>query len=228
MLFLAFLSHTPFPKVFIPKAGGSGNDLMILGQPEVARENAICSQTFLYAKFESKIAAYNFACYLKTKFFRLLVSAAKITQDAPSGVYRFVPLLDLSKAWSDSELYKLYKLTEDEIKYVDSMIKPMDTDPLFDTNEHVDPEFGEFNLEEYGVKEGDVIVYTPTKQELVVAEDNMVEVDGEKYTLAQFTAKFMPRNKRSVSGVCQGPKYFSFNGVSLYKLKETFGGGKSS
>ena len=74
--------------------------------------------------------------------------------------------------------------------------------------------------------EGDVIVYTPTKQELVVAEDNMVEVDGEKYTMAQFTAKFMPRNKRSVSGVCQGPKYFSFNGVSLYKLKVTFGDGK--
>ena len=45
---------------------------------------------------------------------------------------------------------------------------------------------------------------------------------GELYTLAEFTAKHMPRNKRSVSGLCQGPKYFSFNGISLYKLKESF------
>ena len=32
----------------------------------------------------------------------------------------------------------------------------------------------------------------------------------------------LPRNKRSVSGLFHGPKYFSFNGISLYKLKESF------
>ena len=42
---------------------------------------------------------------------------------------------------------------------------------------------------------------------------------------SQFTAKYLPRNKRSVSGVCQGPRYFSYNGVSLYKLRESFLGG---
>ena len=52
--------------------------------------------------------------------------------------------------------------------------------------------------------------------------------EGEKYTLAQFTAKYLPRNKRSVSGVCQGPRHFSYNGVSLYKLKESFLGGKKT
>ena len=61
-----------------------------------------------------------------------------------------------------------------------------------------------------------------TGTELTVAEDNKVECNGELYTLAEFTAKHMPRNKRSVSGLCQGPKYFSFNGISLYKLKESF------
>ncbi len=214
------------PKVFIPKAGGSGNDMMILGQPEVAKENAICSQTFLYAKFESEENAYNFASYLKTKFFRILVSAAKITQDAPSGVYRFVPLLDLSKVWTDNDLYKLYGFTKDEIDYVESMIKPMGSDPLFNAEELIDANFGEFNLAEHGVKVGDKIVYTPTDMELTVAEDNMVEYAGDLYTLANFTAKYMPRNKRSVSGVCQGPRYFSFKGVSLYKMKESFLGGK--
>ena len=212
-------------KVFIPKAGGSGNDMMILGQPEVAKKNAICSQTFLYAKFDSEEAAYNFATYLKTKFFRILVSAAKITQDAPSGVYRFVPLLDLSKTWTDNELYKHYRFTKDEIDYVESMIKPMGADALFNPEELIDANFGEFNLEEHGVKVGDKIVYTPNDMEVTVAEGNMIEYEGELYTLANFTAKYIPRNKRSVSGVCQGPRYFSYKGVSLYKLKESFLGG---
>ena len=218
----------PSPKVFIPKAGGSGNDMMILGQPEVAKKNAICSQTFLYAKFESEEAAHNFAIYLRTKFFRILVSAAKITQDAPSGVYRFVPLLDLTRTWTDAELYKHYQFTKEEIAYVESMIKPMGGESLFNPEDLIDANFGEFNLAEHGVRVGDKIVYTPTDMELTVAEDNMVEYEGELYTLANFTAKYMPRNKRSVSGVCQGPKYFSFKGVSLYQMKESFLGGANS
>ena len=80
-------------------------------------------------------------------------------------------------------------------------------------------------LLDYGVKVGDRIIYTPTEQEVTVIDDSTIEYDGERYSLATFTAKYMPRNKRSISGVCQGPKYFSFNGVSLYKLKESFLGG---
>lgn len=46
--------------------------------------------------------------------------------------------------------------------------------------------------------------------------------DEAPMTLAQFTAKYMPRNSRSISGLCQGPKYFTYKGVSLYKLKDSF------
>jgi hypothetical protein len=96
---------------------------------------------------------------------------------------------------------------------------------LFDKNETLNPDFGNFDLIEHGVNIGDKIIYTPTNTEVIVREDNKVEVDGELYTLAEFTAKYMPRNKRSVSGLCQGPKYFSFNGITLYKLKDSFLGG---
>ena len=106
------------------------------------------------------------------------------------------------------------------------MIKPLGDDALFDADEIIDPNFASFDLAECGVKPGDRIIYTPTDTELVVAEDNMVTVDGETYTLAEFTAKYMPRNKRSVSGVCQGPRYFTKGGTSLYTMKETFLGGK--
>jgi hypothetical protein len=93
---------------------------------------------------------------------------------------------------------------------------------LFDMDAQINLQWGNFDLLAHGVQVGDVIIYTPTGTELTVAEDNKVECNGELYTLAEFTAKHMPRNKRSVSGLCQGPKYFSFNGISLYKLKESF------
>ena len=124
------------------------------------------------------------------------------------------------------QLYEKYNLTKESIAYIESLVKPME-DTLFEQDNYVNPDFGNFNLFECGVKVGDVIVYTPTEMELTVAGNNEVEYGGERLSLAQFTAKYLPRNKRSVSGVCQGPRYFSFNGVSLYKLKESFLGGQS-
>ena len=151
-----------------------------------------------------------------------MVSIKKKTQNTTRDLFQFVPLQDWSKPWTDAELYKKYNLSKEEIDYIESMIKPMGEDALFNTDELINPEFANFDLLEHGVSIGDKIIYTPTGTELTVAEDNKVECNGELYTLAEFTAKHMPRNKRSVSGLCQGPKYFSSGGISLYKLKESF------
>ncbi len=115
-------------KVFIPKGYGAGESYphQILGIPEYAGKNSVCSQSFLYAAFNSEAEAKNFITYLKTKFFRALVLSVKISQDAMSRTYRFVPLLDLTKAWTDEELYEKYQLSEEEIGFVESMIKPME------------------------------------------------------------------------------------------------------
>ena len=112
-------------KVFIPAAGGSGTDQLILGQPILETQPSVCSQTYLYMKFNSETEAKNFISYLKTRFFRLLVSAMKITQHAQTSVYHFVPMQDFTHPWTDAELFKKYDLTPDEVKYVESMIKPM-------------------------------------------------------------------------------------------------------
>lgn len=50
----------------------------------------------------------------------------KPSQHATSKVYSFVPIQDFSKPWTDEELYAKYGLTEDEIGFIESMIKPMD------------------------------------------------------------------------------------------------------
>ena len=115
-------------KVFIPKGYGAGEAFphQILGIPEYGGSNSVCSQSYLYAAFDSKNEAENFISYLKTKFFRALVLAVKISQDAMSKTYRFVPMQDFTKPWTDAELYKKYGLTDEEIAFIESMIKPME------------------------------------------------------------------------------------------------------
>lgn len=123
-------------KVFITIAGGSGNDDKVLGVPEYAPSYSVCSQSYIYAAFDSSTEAQNYRKYVTTRFFRVLVSAIKITQSAPSRVYRFVPLQDFTSHsdidWSksvaeiDVQLYKKYQLTNEEINFIESMIKPME------------------------------------------------------------------------------------------------------
>jgi superfamily II DNA or RNA helicase len=123
-------------KVFVTGAGGSGNDPKVMGDPEYAPKNSVCSQSYLYSAFDSEEEAKNFIRYIKTRFFRVLVSAMKITQSAPSKVYKFVPLekldsksdIDWSKSISeiDKQLYAKYRLTAEEIGFIESMIKPME------------------------------------------------------------------------------------------------------
>lgn len=64
--------------------------------------------------------------YIATKFFRFLVLLKKNSQNAPKGVYQFVPQQDFSVSWTDEKLYKKYNLTKEEIEFIESMIKPME------------------------------------------------------------------------------------------------------
>ena len=119
-------------KVLIPGAGGSGNDDIVLGKPSYSEPNSVCSQTFLvigYSPSEhnfSELECRNIISYIKTRFFRYLVSIKKKTQNGPRGVYQFVPLQDFSKPWTDEELYAKYGLDESEIAFIESMIRPME------------------------------------------------------------------------------------------------------
>lgn len=125
-------SALPLHKVYIPKAGGSGNDPIVLGHPFYGEPNSVCSLTYLVIGYDpnnhnfTKEQCLNIISYIKTRFFRYLVSIKKKTQDNPRDVFQFVPMQDFSKPWTDAELYKKYNLTDDEIAYIESMIKPME------------------------------------------------------------------------------------------------------
>ena len=63
--------------------------------------------------------------YLKTRFVRALIAMVTATQHISKANFRFVPMQDFSRSWTDAELYAKYKLTDEEIAFIESTIKPM-------------------------------------------------------------------------------------------------------
>jgi site-specific DNA-methyltransferase (adenine-specific) len=118
-------------KVFIPPLG-SGSDSFphpILGRPFLGEPNTACTETYIYiGEFTNKKEPNNIISYITTKFFRFLVLLNKPAQHATKRVYHFVPMQDFSEPWTDEKLYKKYGLTQEEIAFIESMIRPMATE----------------------------------------------------------------------------------------------------
>ena len=117
------------PKVLISYAYGERGNFpyLVIGKPFIGEVNSCCSETYLMiGPFDTTNECENVMSYIRTKFFRFLVLLRKNTQHATSKVYQFVPLQDFSHPWTDEMLYKKYCLTEDEIAFIESMIRPME------------------------------------------------------------------------------------------------------
>ena len=115
-------------KILVPKAGSDGGQKIpdiVLGKPLIAPSPSVCTQSFLFFYVATEEEAVSVQSYYSTRFFRFLVSLRKITQDATHSTYTWVPLQNWDKKWSDEDLYKKYNLNEEEISYINQMIKPM-------------------------------------------------------------------------------------------------------
>lgn len=118
-------------KVLVPKAGSDGGQKIpdsVLGKPLLSSPPSACTQSFLAFTVGSKHEAESLESYYRSKFFRFLVSLRKLTQDALRSTYTWVPQQTWDRLWTDKELYKKYKLTKEEIEYIESMIRPMEAD----------------------------------------------------------------------------------------------------
>ncbi|CAM8656794.1 Restriction modification methylase Eco57I [Acidimicrobiia bacterium] len=116
-------------KVFVP-AAGSGSDGFphsILGKPFVGAPGSASSWTYMHiGPFKNRTQAANAASYVATRFFRFLVLLHKPTQHATRTVYTFVPKQDFAVEWTDERLYNKYGISENEIAFIESMIRPME------------------------------------------------------------------------------------------------------
>lgn len=116
-------------KVFVSASYGEriADNFYVLGKPFIGEPGTVCSETYIFFScVSSEEECKNLMSYISTKFFRFMVLLKKPTQHTLRKVYSFVPLQNFSKPWTDEELYKKYDLTDDEIAFIESMIRPMD------------------------------------------------------------------------------------------------------
>lgn len=120
-------------KVLIPAVGSgresekSGVDL-VLGPSLIAGAPSVCTQSFLFFHLATEIEAKSVRSYYATRFFRFLVSLRKITQHATHSTYSWVPMQSWDRVWTDQDLYEKYGITDQEVSYIESMIRPMELD----------------------------------------------------------------------------------------------------
>ena len=101
--------------------------LKVLSSLKTLEPGTICTDSYLIiGKFETEKEADNLRSYLATKFARFMLLTAVSSINLSKDKFRFVPLQDFSRPWTDADLYAKYDLTEDEIAYIEQLIKPMD------------------------------------------------------------------------------------------------------
>lgn len=99
----------------------------VLSRIEVMPPNSVATESYLIVgAFKSKQEAENAAEYLRTRFVRFLVSSILLTQNITRKSFIFVPTQDFSKSWTDDILYERYRLTPEEIEFIESTIRPME------------------------------------------------------------------------------------------------------
>lgn len=115
-------------KVVVPKSGSDGGVTLpdpVLGKPLISSPGAAVTQTFVFFDADSETAARSIDSYLRTRFFRFLVSLRKINQHAPKPTYQWVPMQKWDRQWTDKALYKKYGLSQNQIDYIETVIKSM-------------------------------------------------------------------------------------------------------
>ena len=127
------LEYIPKWKVIIGKATSAGAATAgkdglrkVIATLDILEPNEVCTFSyFIGGAFDNKSEAEHYKKYISTKFVRFLLlqclSSINITKDR----FRFVPMQDFSKNWTDEELYVKYNLNNEEIDLIESMIKPM-------------------------------------------------------------------------------------------------------
>lgn len=109
----------------------------ILSSLDMLEPNEICTETYLVVDaFDTKEEAVSLNKYLRSRIVRFLISILASTQHLSKDKFALVPLQDFTSTsdidWSqsiadiDRQLYAKYGLSDEEIAFIEKMIKPME------------------------------------------------------------------------------------------------------
>lgn len=115
---------------------GNSNQYYVIAKPKILKPNQACTLTYIVlCSVETEHEANNCIKYIKTKLVRTLIQCLIGSAYMAARTFQLVPLQDFTSNsdidWSqsvadiDKQLYKKYGLTQEEIDYIESTIKPM-------------------------------------------------------------------------------------------------------
>ena len=120
-------------KVIMTKAMSGGNkpssdgSYQVVSTIKVLNPYEVCTETYLILKaFDNFEYANNLCHYVRTNFFRFLLLQALTSINISKEKFCFVPMQDFSKPLTDDFLYDKYNLSNEEINFIESMIRPME------------------------------------------------------------------------------------------------------
>ncbi len=119
-------------KVIISKTNPQGGKAdkqglrVVISKPRVIPPNSACTETYLVIDlFQQHEPTGRLLDYVKSRFFRFLVSLKTPTHNISQTCFGFVPQLPLDRNWTDDILYELFELESSEIAHIESKIKPI-------------------------------------------------------------------------------------------------------
>lgn len=111
-------------------AGNPGKDgrRKVLSRMDILPPGSICTETYLViGTYKTKKEAANLISYMKTRFFRFLVAQFMYSHHLTKSAYDFVPVLDMRDGWTDEKLAERYGLSDAEVTFIASKIRPYDS-----------------------------------------------------------------------------------------------------
>lgn len=115
----------------VPRNGEVGVDIKVgyraITTVHVFGPDVVFTDTYLMLScFDTLYEAENFAEYMTLKFPRFLLHETYTSMAISKDNFRFVPYLDYTTKWTDEKLYDRYHCTGEEIKMIDSMMRPLE------------------------------------------------------------------------------------------------------
>lgn len=92
-------------------------------------------------------------------------------------------------------------------------------EPAKEENKEKKPQRAPFDFSMVGLTTGDKVIFDALNIEVKVAGTNKVEYDGRLWSLSAFCGTYLPEQMQNSSGAYQGPKYFSYEGKTLWEIR---------
>lgn len=107
-------------------AGNPGKDgrRRVLSKIDILPPGTICTETYLViGALETLEEAKNLVAYMKTRFFRFLMSQFMYSHHLTKNAYSFVPILNFNISWDDPALFERYDISAEEQNFIATKIK---------------------------------------------------------------------------------------------------------